>query len=116
MLGDKDVRVRMSAAVAVCQYIKATASRESIKTETTKNSFQSSSGTLLNNFIGERIYSELPKPLCDLRVHINNSLKLEKVLGKVLYTLANMLLELNDKNQQVCTHQVYFSCICITLY
>lgn len=103
LLGDKDGRVRASAATGLCHYIQASAttSANGSPTPTSDQFSRTSNVTLLIKFISERIYKELPKPLCDLRVSINNSLELDKVLAKVLYRLAIKLLELDDKNQQV---------------
>lgn len=71
---------------------------------------------LLQNFIYQKIFKELPKPLC----YFNNAMqqqlsnvhqrsRVNKVLAKILYDITNKLLELDDKNQQVnikfvCTH------------
>lgn len=96
LLGDKDGKVRLAASASLCQYVRRQAALVD-----TAGTINKTTTTILQDFVSERIFKELPDPLCDMKVTINNATNLDKVLGKVLYSLTNKLLELNDKNQQV---------------
>lgn len=102
LLGDKDGKVRLAASGSLCQYVR----RQAVLVDTT-GSINRTTFTILQNFVSERIFKELPDPLSEINVTINNTTNFDKVLGKVLYNLTNKLLELNDKNQQVRVYLLY---------
>lgn len=91
---DNDIRVRNHAGKSICWFIK---NLQVLK----KNIFLDNKNQLLNDFISERIFMELPVPLN----HINDKYEInsdsEKKLANILYRLSNELLEIKDKNQQV---------------
>lgn len=91
---DNDIRVRNHAGKSICWFIK---NLQVLK----KNIFLDNKNQLLNDFISERIFMELPVPLNHINDKIEISSDSEKKLANILYRLSNELLEIKDKNQQV---------------
>lgn len=94
LIRDNDIRVRNHAGKSICFFIKNFRFLE-------KNVFLDTQNGLLEDFISERIFMELPVPLNRINDKIVISSETEKVLANVLYRLSNELLEITDRNQQV---------------
>lgn len=94
MLGDNDQRVRNAAADALSESIKGckNTSREIRRYE---------DRILLNEMISDRIFIDLPSPLCNLMSDQYKSSQIEEVLGRCLFHLSNLLLEIECKERQV---------------
>lgn len=99
MLKDTDHRIRNGAADAICDHIKILRTTNLIEIDK-EHSYRH----LLNDLISERIFMELPFPLYQLGDHlVDDNMKMmnEQNLCECLFTLSNMLLELECKEQQV---------------
>lgn len=100
MLQDNDFRVRNNAAIALCEYVKkAQATVQSKRAFMPQYSFKDE---IYIKYVSNRTFRSLPAPLC----HVKDSTAAETmdvigVLAKVLYTLTNSLLEINNKDKQV---------------
>lgn len=62
---------------------------------------------LLITYVSEHVFKQLPRPLNQIKiapdVAVNHS-----VLGEILYNLTNLLLELENKDQQVKYYKTTF--------
>lgn len=98
MFKDNDFRIRNNAATNLCEYVKT---KSSSKVNNLKKI--SARNQLLINFTSERIFKELPEPLCFtmIQAQIGDYASMSQVLGEVLYNVTNLLLELENKHQQV---------------
>lgn len=94
MLGDNDQRVRNVAADALSELIES----EQI-TPREINSFDDR--MLLNELISERVFADLPSPLCNLMRQKVKSNRIDAALGKCLFHLSNLLLLIECKQRQV---------------
>lgn len=94
MLGDNDQRVRNAAADALSESI------EGYK-NTSREIRSYADHILLNEMISDRIFTDLPSPLCNLMSDQYKSIQIEEVLGKCLLHLSNLLLEIECKQRQV---------------
>lgn len=97
MLKDNDFRVRNNAANALCEYV----SRKTTPKRALNRKF-SAKDELIIKYVSERIFASLPQPLCGaLQPTKNDETAINGVLGGILYKLTNLLLELDNKDQQV---------------
>lgn len=94
MLGDNDHRVRCAAAEALSELV---VHYKIIPDEMVCGEDQ----ILLNELIAERIFGDLPSPLSHLMSGEKKSNRIEEVLGKCLFHLTNLLLEIECKQRQV---------------
>lgn len=99
MLKDNDFRVRNNAASALCEYV----SRKTTPKRTMNRKF-SAKDELLIKYVSDRVFKSLPEPLCNAKALLptsNQEKAINAVLGGILYKLTNLLLELDNKDQQV---------------
>lgn len=94
MLGDNDQRVRKAAADALSESIECY-----MNTSREIRSYEDR--ILLNEMISDRIFTDLPSPLCNLMSDQHKSNQIEEVLGRCLLHLSNFLLEIECKQRQV---------------
>lgn len=95
LLGESDPRTRNASAASIPKYIQV---KSGIRTGKNAND-------LIDDFIDECIFKNLPAPLNFIRTFLMHSISEEQIiqeqnLGRCLYVLSNMLLELNSKHQQ----------------
>lgn len=94
MLGDNDQRVRNAAADALSELIEGYKSApEDI------NSFEDR--ILVDELIADRVFADLPSPLSHLMDVRGKSDRIDEMLGKFLFHLSNLLLEIECKQRQV---------------
>lgn len=102
MLGDNDQRVRNVAADALSEVV------ERYKNTTSHGMRSHDDQTLLNELIVERIFADLPSPLSQLMDDGAKSSRIGEILGKCLFHLSNLLLEIECKQRQVSpAHQLH---------
>lgn len=97
MLKNNDHRVRNNAAIALCEYIKSR-STESLKEQDPRT--RNGRDELLIKYVSDRVFKQLPSPLSQTK-DIPNVEVNQIVLGEILYNLTNLLLDLENKDQQV---------------
>lgn len=100
LLNESDQRTRNAAATSINKYIQ---SKSNIKTKERLSTGKQY--CLINNFIDECVFKDLPSPLHHIQTflcqpNVEERMAQEKTLGQCLYVLSNMLLELNSKDQQ----------------
>lgn len=99
MLKDNDFRVRNNAASALCEYV----SRKTTPKRALKRQFSAKDDVLIK-YVSDRVFKSLPEPLCNAKALVptkNQEKAINAVLGGILYKLTNLLLELDNKDQQV---------------
>lgn len=105
MLGDNDQRVRNAAADALSELM------EGYKI-TTNEINRYGDHILLSELIEERIFADLPSPLCNLLSDELRSNQIDAVLGKCLFHLSNLLLLIECKQRQVLVSSMNGFIIC----
>lgn len=96
MLKDNDHRIRNNAATAICEYVK----RCSMNIKPTNHRKYNGKEELLITYVSDHVFKQLPSPLNQLKITPDAAVN-HSVLGEVLYSLTNMLLELENREQQV---------------
>lgn len=86
LIGDQDSRTRSRAIHALCRYVEP------------ENGQNCNRNVAIGNFVCTRIFNMLPLSFGDFK--IERFQRRHVKLGKVLYTLSNKLMELDDRNQQ----------------
>ncbi|KAJ6637731.1 Huntingtin [Pseudolycoriella hygida] len=85
LIGDQDVRTRARAVQTLCRY--AQLEKEHV----------CSKNIAISDFVCARIFNKLPLPFENFKNESSQSQNVK--LGRVLYTLTNKLMELDDRNQ-----------------
>lgn len=89
LIGDQDSRTRSHAIHCLCLYVEQEKEQKYSK------------NYAISNFVCERIFNKLPLSFGNFKMeNVDGSVRLQRKLGKVLYTLSNKLMELDDRNQQ----------------
>lgn len=96
MLGDNDQRVRNAAADALGELIE-----NYKKNNKVGYVIRYEDGILVNELVADRIFADLPSPLSHLMSEKAESNRIDEVLGKCLFHLSNLLLEIDSKQRQV---------------
>lgn len=86
LIGDQDSRTRTRAIDTLCRYVE----HESVH--------NCSKNVAIGNFVCARIFNKLPLSFGNFK--IESTQRHHVKFEKVLYTLSNKLMELDDRNQQ----------------